>query len=325
MSTAIEDFLKLLLSQRILPLQLILFSFFLFGFQHSNKNKEGLNSLFVNQRVNSEFEGLPLYWWQQRDFVNFGDKLSLVLVERIVNSPVKTHRRWPPTSAKVLLAIGSILSFAKNNDVIWGTGVNGKVLDKSNYNFSTLDVRAVRGPFTRNFLWENFQIESPAIYGDPALLFPYFFPEFKKQQHPKYPYIIIPHFTEEKIFPRDLYPNVVYPTDPWEDVIAQILDSQFVISSSLHGIIIAEAYGIPARLLRITENEPLLKFKDYYSGTNRSDFTYATSIEEALQMGGERPFVCDLQKLYDAFPFEAWPNATYKGIDFIKNSNCIFR
>ena len=33
-------------------------------------------------------------------------------------------------------------------------------------------------------------------------------------------------------------------------------------------LFVAEAYGIPARQLRITENEPLFKFKDYYLRTN---------------------------------------------------------
>ncbi len=96
----------------------------------------------------------------------------------------------------------------------------------------------------------------------------------------------------------------------------KILNSKFVISSSLHGIIIAEAYGIPARLLRITENEPLLKYQDYYIGTNRPNFKFALSVEEALKMGGEPPFECDLEKLYEAFPREFWPNSHFNNPDF---------
>ena len=256
-------------------------------------------------------EGLPLYYWQQQKFVNFGDYLSLKIVERIVNQPVEVFKRSPNNKAKKLLAIGSLLSFAADNDVIWGSGINGKLPEKKSYFFTNLDVRAVRGPLTRQFLKEHFNIDCPAIYGDPGLLFPYLFPEFKRKENPSHDFIIIPHYSELHLFPKDLYPNVVYPTDPWNEVIEEILDSDFVISSSLHGIILAEAYGIPARMLRVTKGEPLFKYIDYYAGTNRSHFEFARSVEEALQMGGEKPFQCDLIQLYEAFPFEFWPNAIF--------------
>lgn len=265
------------------------------------------------------YEGLPLYYWQQKEFVNFGDYMSLRLVERMVNGPVEVFKRWPPSKRKKLLAIGSLLSFAESGDAIWGTGVNGKLPDKKEYNFTFLDVRAVRGPLTRNFLLTNFNISSPEIYGDPALLLPYLFPEFKKMENPTYDYIVIVHFKELNLFPKTDDGHIVHATDPWDYVVKRILDSKFVISSSLHGIVVAEAYGIPARLLRTTEIEPLLKFQDYYLGTNRSDFQYATSIEEALLMGGEPKMRCDLEALYNAFPFEYWPNAKITKPIFTKN------
>lgn len=262
-----------------------------------------------------ELEGLPLKYWHKNDKENFGDYLSLKLVERIVGGQVTlaSDNKSPNPN---LLAIGSILILARQGDVIWGTGMNGKRMDLNLYKFNNLDVRAVRGPKTRNFLISNFGIECPEVYGDPALLVPYFFPELKRKQKPNYSYIIIPHYTEEHLFPKELYPNVVYPTENWRDVIRKILNSSFVISSSLHGLIIAEAYGIPARYLRISNNEPLYKYEDYYLGTNRSTFSYATSVEEALKMGGEVPGKCDLKKLYYSFPFEYWPNATFKHPEF---------
>lgn len=256
--------------------------------------------------------GLPLYYWQQKEFVNFGDYISLKLVERIVDAPVQVYKMNKKNPQKKLLAIGSLLSFAFSDDVIWGTGINGKLLKKESYRFKTLDVRAVRGPLTRKYLKDNFDIESPEIYGDPALLIPYFFPEFQRNPNVVKNFIVIPHYTELKLFPKKKCDFVVYPTDPWEEIIQKIIDSDFVISSSLHGIIIAEAYGIPARMLRMTETEPLFKYQDYYEGTNRPDFKIAFSVEEALEMGGEPPFECDLNKLYDAFPREFWPYSNFK-------------
>lgn len=256
-------------------------------------------------------EGLTLFYWNEkwrgRTFVNFGDYISLKLVERIVQGPVKSYTKRAKIPEKKLLTSGSIISFAFDDDVIWGSGINGKLQKKKDYHFTKLDVRCVRGPLTRAFLMTHFEIDCPEIYGDPALLFPYFFPEFKKKQRPKYDYLIIPHYAEEHLFNKNEWDNVVYCTDPWEEIIEKITDSRLVISSSLHGLIIAEAYDIPARLLRMTNEEPLFKYQDYYFGTNRPNFQFATTVDEALEMGGEFPFECDLRKIFQAFPFEYWP------------------
>lgn len=263
-----------------------------------------------------QLEGLPLFYWQKKGNENFGDYLSLKLVERIVGGEVINAHDKNQWGKQKMLAIGSILVLAKDGDLIWGTGMNGKRMDLDQYQFHTLDVRAVRGPMTRDFLINNFNIDCPEIYGDPALLLPYFFPEFAKKENPKYDYLIIPHYSEEKMFPKELYPNVVYPTEPWNEVIKKIVDRKFVISSSLHGLIVADAYGIPARYLKISDHEPLYKYRDYYLSTNRPEFNYATSVEEALNMGGEAAMECDLEKLYFSFPFEFWPNATFNHPNF---------
>ncbi|MBS0628650.1 MAG: polysaccharide pyruvyl transferase family protein [Verrucomicrobia bacterium] len=239
---------------------------------------------------------IHLFWWEpDNGSLNFGDTLSMVLVERIGEIKIK---KALPNEGK-LLGIGSIIHFAIDGDCVWGSGINGKHLDNKDYHFKNLDVRCVRGPLTRSFLM-SLGINVPEIYGDPALLLPFYFPEFKKS--PKRAYIIIPHISEMELFGSSEY--VVHPTEPWEEIIQKIIESKFVISSSLHGIIVAEAFGIPARLLRVTENEPLFKFTDYYMGTGREKFEYACSIYEALRMGGESPPVFSAQKLIDSFPRE---------------------
>lgn len=256
-------------------------------------------------------EELPLYFWDARPqlgFSNFGDALSEVLVARMTGHPVSIVDK-PFSNQKKLLGMGSILNYAQDHDVIWGTGINGKAPLHS-YHFTTLDVRAVRGPLTRKFLLER-GIPCPEVYGDPTLLLPICFPEFQKQVNPSRDYIIIPHFSDESLFLDD--PHLVSVKENWDEVINKILDSKFVISSALSGVIVAEAFGIPARLL-IVDNahntENLMKYEDYYQGTDRFNFKYATSIEEALQMGGEPLPTCDLEKLYQAFPFEYFKVST---------------
>lgn len=262
---------------------------------------------FIFEAIWAQEEGLPLFYWQENAFVNFGDYLSLKLVERIVGKPLRFYKKKNQSQEKKLLAVGSILYFASEGDVVWGSGVSWKRLNLQDYPFQKLDVRAVRGPLTRAFVQDYLGIDCPEVYGDPALLFPYFFPEFQKSQNPSQPFIVIPHYSEQRMFPKETCPWVVYPTEPWDQIMTKILDSQFVISSSLHGIILAEAFGIPARMLRISDYEPFIKYQDYYFGTNRPHFQAAHSIDEALEMGGEIPFECDLEKLYESFPFDYWP------------------
>src|SRR5699024_9551328 len=135
------------------------------------------------------------YWKPNQGGLNFGDHLSKVLVTKILAD--NGHLLEEETKErKTLIAIGSVIHFAKDNDVIWGAGVNGKVpIDE--HSFKTLDVRAVRGPLSREFLL-NRGIDAPDIYGDPALLLPVVFPNrFKKV--PKKPYVIVPNLHDLRI------------------------------------------------------------------------------------------------------------------------------
>lgn len=244
----------------------------------------------------SAYSENDLFWWQSSDGVNFGDDLSHVIVEKILGRPVQLASL--ESDRKTLLAAGSILHFARDDDLIWGSGFRENPMVENR--FSRLDVRCVRGPRTRDFLLQK-GINCPPVYGDPALLIAQLFPEFKKQE-PIYDYIIIPNIGEIKGFIP--YKNVVLPTLPWKEIVEMMQQSKLVISSSLHGIIVAESYNIPARLLKMTWGEPLLKYQDYYEATNRPDFKYATSVQEALQLGGERPGLIDLNPLLNSFPWD---------------------
>lgn len=242
-------------------------------------------------------ENMPtLFWWRPQEYTNFGDELSRVIVERILGCLVQHHDLKTPD--KTLLAAGSILHFARNNDTIWGSGFRE---DPSSENrFNNLDIRAVRGAKTRDFLLKK-GIACPEVYGDPAILMAHLFPEFKKEE-PIYDYIIIPNVGEIEAFRS--YKNVVFPTEPWDEIVKKIIQSKLVISSSLHGIIVAETFGIPCRFLKMSWIEPLLKYQDYYESTGRKDVKYATSVQEALEMGGEPFGYIDIKPLLTSFPWD---------------------
>lgn len=260
----------------------------------------------------SESDRGKIFWWSPpgRRFglwrcENAGDYLSPVLVERLLAGLGSRIADKRPDTGR-LFAVGSILHLARDGDVIWGSGVNGKI-SEANHHFTKLDVRAVRGPRTREFLLRR-GITCPEIYGDPALLLPKLFPELSRYRTGIRDYLVVPHMHDRaevkaaRLDPRHL----LLPTVNWVHFVRTILASRLVLSASLHGLIVAEAFGIPARLLRLSEREPLFKYADYYNGTGRPVFSPTASVKEGLELGGEPAPLFDAQTLLDAFPTDLW-------------------
>lgn len=251
----------------------------------------------------ASFPHVDLYYWKPAgNYLNFGDHLAKIIVSKILAE--HGHVLEEETSReRRLLAIGSILHFANDGDVVWGSGVNGKIAPTA-HQFNALDVRAVRGKLTRAFLLER-GIAVPEVYGDPALLLPHLFPgSFVKNTQTGY--VVVPNLHDLAIARQTGLQHIVSPLWSWNRCVEQILKGELVIASSLHGLIIAEAYGVPARYLRLSEEENIFKYNDYMSGTGRADITPAFSIEEALEMGGMTPPVFDPKPLLSAFPLDLW-------------------
>lgn len=74
-------------------------------------------------------------------------------------------------------------------------------------------------------------------------------------------------------------------TEDWKAFIDRICTSDLVISASLHGIIIAETYGVPAVFLNDAESEDLFKYEDYYASTGRWHIPMVNTVEEAVIVG----------------------------------------
>jgi pyruvyltransferase len=264
--------------------------------------------MFFAADKRAKLEKQSLYWWEPSDKrINVGDYLSKVIVSEVL-SLRDLEIQDKKDKSKRLFAIGSILHFAKSKECVWGSGVNWK-LDSAMHRFSGLDVRAVRGPLTRDYLIRR-AISVPEIYGDPALLMPLFFPAdlLRAGVRGSIPYLVIPHLHE----PAEKFgahrEHVLLPTCKPATFVAELLRARLVISSSLHGIILAEAYGIPALYLDMGNGESRLKYDDYYYGTGRMSYHTASSVEEGVEMGGNSAF--DLsriqQGLLGAFPWDQW-------------------
>ena len=178
--------------------------------------------------------------------------------------------------------------------------------DKVN-KFKSLDVRAVRGPLTRDYLM-NRGIEVPQIYGDPAILLPYFYPKALMEKAEKKEYIVINHMNDDMAKYKGHEDALVSPMQYPGSFIESIINSKLVISSSLHGVIIAEAYGVPAIFFDSGSGESMFKYEDYFQGTGRNDIPKVTTVDEGLSKSVVMPpnFTPIANKLYQAFPFDLW-------------------
>lgn len=235
----------------------------------------------------------------KRPVNNFGDLLGPLIVDRITELEGLVER--DNTEAR-LLAVGSILGLARDHDVIWGTGINGKSLDRFAAP-STLDVRAVRGPRTRAVL-EQQGLRVPPVFGDPGLLLPRLFALGRTPPgHGRVELTIVPNLHD---FPQFAgMPEALDPRQDFWSIVRRIQSSELVVGSSLHAMVLADSFGVPARLMR-SDAEPSFKYDDYFLGTGRTDYRPASSLEEAIRLGGGEPLNWDPEPLLDAFPRDLW-------------------
>ena len=224
-------------------------------------------------------------------FRNFGDALSSFLVEYL--SGKATTRKEFDTAE--MSAVGSVLgkfflvSCRENvNEAplkVWGTGMlddrapEGNVCKKRG-----LEVLAVRGKETLGYLRKYGYVSkslTPAM-GDPGLFYPDMIAGCRAKKK-IYDLALVPHHMDiaagrllsEKLLSYGISVRFVDVTtcDPSLCVL-EIASSRKVLSSSLHGLVVADALGIPNRRLLFDGYEQDMarqygqsnfKFRDYYS------------------------------------------------------------
>lgn len=214
---------------------------------------------------------IRLFWWnemklQGKSKENYGDLLGKYLVEKITNKKVV----WAKPSAfsicnlfaPIYVTIGSVLAHVNSNCVVWGSGIVSKANTIKKAKFL-----AVRGPQTRAYLISQGH-DVPEVYGDPALLLPrYFNPKVIKE----YGLGIVPHYVDFEMV-NDFYKHdatifvIDLMTNNIEETTKVFLRCEKIVSSSLHGVIIAHAYGIPAIWQKFSNKVfgDDIKYQDYF-------------------------------------------------------------
>ncbi|WP_242670150.1 polysaccharide pyruvyl transferase family protein [Gramella sp. KN1008] len=205
---------------------------------------------------------------------NYGDLLSKYIVEKVSGMPVKwvnpSKTPWYSINKKNYSAIGSILHHTSKYTSVWGSGIidRKKKIEGSKF-------FAVRGPITRKYIHKQ-GMTCPEVYGDPALLLPkFYYPEVEKE----FELGIIPHYNDyhlalglfngmNNVKVIDLMTNNI------EEITTEILKCRKTISSSLHGIIVSHAYGIPSIQVKFSERifGDGVKYEDYFNSVDIDNY-----------------------------------------------------
>lgn len=216
---------------------------------------------------------IKLFWWQgdgAHDVSrrNFGDYLSPLIVEMVSRRPVV----FAPVASADMLAIGTILKRERQARLfgfprklhIWGSGAG-----KPDERFPARHYyHAVRGHLTLARIKATGGA-SPAL-GDPGILAGRYV-DGRQAPDKTFTLGIIPHFVDQSLKavteigsrPNTLVINVF---DPVDSVLEQIRRCHFILSSSMHGLIVSDAFGIPNRRILLSDKvKSSMKFEDYYS------------------------------------------------------------
>lgn len=248
---------------------------------------------------------------------NWGDDLNKYFFEyvsnvKIVNLPFSQMLKCPNT--EVYSLIGSVLSsFRTNNKIVYGTGI----MDPQREILGIpREIISVRGPRTRQVLLEN-GIDCPECYGDPVLLLPIFYNRRASQVNCGG--LILNMGTNSKNFEfineviRKYNLKMISMTDyeKWTDVVDEICSCQFIISESLHGLIVAETYGIPNVWVEFMDHPEYWDFKyiDYYESIGKSEEIIKVKTMEDVEAaidkaGGWEKGNIDYNELIRLYPFQ---------------------
>jgi hypothetical protein len=195
------------------------------------------------------------YWWGK--ITNFGDQLN-PLILRKMDVPFD----WAKPSEAELVMVGSILEHlpADWSGTVFGAG---QLHESSRIDLTNARVLALRGKLTAARV-KGLPSHTRVVLGDPGLLAPL----WVRQPPAKYDLGIVPHWSDKELFKRYPYAHLIDPQQQPEHVIEEIASCKRIIASSLHGLIIADAYGIPrqAELFpRASQEGGDFKYRDYCS------------------------------------------------------------
>jgi pyruvyltransferase len=207
-----------------------------------------------------EFFNAPVkaYWW--KEVPNFGDRIAPLLLEHFADLKVE----WDTISHAQVASVGSIL---EHIPPLWDGYIlgSGKLFEFSRLHLhtKTATVLAIRGPLSARGIAGSYALGDPGVLAD----------ELVGIQPKQWDLGIIPHWQDKELASKFQAlikaPNTIKVINPSDDpltVLRQIGACRRIVTSSLHGMIVADAFGIPRRVEicpAMAKDGGDFKFRDY--------------------------------------------------------------
>lgn len=206
---------------------------------------------------------LRLYWLTSKP--NFGDALSPLICAR-VSGRVIEHA---PVGSCDLIALGSLMQRVKEHFwtrriTVWGTGFIGpEPSRKSRHRYC-----AVRGKLTASIV----RAGDDVVLGDPGLLASILL-EAESALAPRIRCLVIPHYKDrehpwlQEVARQFPWVEIADVFEPPLELMRRIRSADVVLASAMHGLIVADSFGIPNAWLKLSDDVRGgdFKFRDYYS------------------------------------------------------------
>jgi pyruvyltransferase len=231
------------------------------------------------------------YWW--REVPNFGDAIAPLILEHFTDHKFV----WDTISRSSVISVGSILEHVPP---LWDGYIlgAGKLLEFSRLHLHTKTARilAVRGPLSARGVPGNFALGDPGLLAD----------ELVGPQEKQWDLGIVPHWQDDDLAAKftsvvksPFTSKIICPADDPLKVLRQIGACRRIVTSSLHGMIIADAFGgIPRRVEicpKMLDDGGDFKFRDYSASIH-------TPFETGKMIEASRFYIEDVKfALYDAY------------------------
>lgn len=224
---------------------------------------------------------LKHYWYRAAGVApNFGDELGNEILKKM-----GYETQWAPAEEADIITTGTVLSHLKrkfkDGVQIWGTGASFSSDPLPREFAQKLDILALRGELTERWLGIE---EGTSVLGDPGYLAPLFYEEQEKE----YDYgFVRQEFDQARHDNLPRGTHLIYATGMPEQVINEITKCRFIFSSSMHGLIVAQAYGIPCQYIPSTRPRLNDKYFDYNTASPMSA-DHLKDIQDGLLNAAKR-------------------------------------
>jgi pyruvyltransferase len=244
-------------------------------------------------------ERVPVFWHVGRP--NFGDDINPLLLEHISGRPMRLSR-W--RLGRHILGMGSILGLANHHSIVLGSGLleaRRQPIDAGAV------VVAVRGELSL----ASVPVPDGVLLGDPMVLAADLLPATPPKA---FRYGFLPHVRSLGRWTADCRGRhlIIDPGLDPQRVVEMVASCEMLVSQSLHGLIAADALGIPnvwvAPSAMMAGGD--FKFRDYFSTLDRAKpmIGYAEDIFAA-------PGGLDAEVANYRFPLDQYRRALAGAID----------